>query len=208
MEMVRKLRRERGRANVLLVVFGGWPLHKRLPLSVHHAYAAIKKHQLLDTSELDLLVSYGVNTVTDLHGTLEWMKEHVLDVNEAYVATSKGHADRLVAESDMHTLFDKIYHIESNEQREHLDEDRHWSLRAKSVPSHQYIVGGRASDVTRFGSSTSLEWAAKMGKWAEANPLDYREYTDNIWRLVEELEANNVMVRSRTPGAWHLDINC
>jgi hypothetical protein len=118
-----ELRTELGRANILVVLFGGWPLHRRVPLAIHHAYAAIVIHRLLTPDELDFVASYGVSTTTDLHGTLMWMKENILDVQEAYVVTSKGHAERLVAESDMHSLFATIHHVETNEPRYTETED-------------------------------------------------------------------------------------
>jgi len=207
MSCARDLRAEMGRANVLVVLFGGWPLHARIPLAVHHAYAATELHKLLTPDELDLVASYGINTTTDLHGTLKWMKENVLDVQDAYVVTSKGHAERLVAESDMHSLFQKVNHIETGEPRYTKNEDKDWGVRAKSIPSHQYLIGGRASDVTRFGSIQSLEWMAKMKQWAEANPEQFSAYLNGLWDLVGKFEENNVVVRSRSPGCWRLEVN-
>lgn len=206
-ELLEQLRQEHGRANVLLVLFGGWPLHNRLPLAVHHAYAAIRTHDVFKAEDFDMIASYGVNTVTDLHGTLSWMKENLLNVEKAYVVTSIGHAERLVAESDMHALFHEVEHVESHEHRSH-EEDVQWAERAKSIPPHQFLVSGRASDVTRFGSQDSLEYALKMGQWAEQHPEEFKTYMSDIWDLVEELEATNVVVRSHTPGCWRININC
>jgi hypothetical protein len=205
--LARRLRQEVGRANVVVVLFGGWPLHKRLPLAVHHAYAAINIHKLLSADELDFITSYGINTTTDLHGTLRWMKESLLDVQEAYVVTSRGHAERLVAESDMHSLFKIINHVETQEPRYTETEDVEWTERAKDIPPHQYVVSGRASDVTRFGSIDSLEWAEKMRLWAHEHPTEFTQYIANIWELIGNLEENNVVIRSRTPGCWRIDIN-
>ena len=206
-ELVQQLREEHGRANVLLVLFGGWPLHNRLPLAIHHAYAAMRMHSIFEVEDFDLIFSYGVNTVTDLHGTLSWMKQNLLNVESAYVVTSTGHAQRLVAESDMYSLFKEVKHVESHEHRS-AQEDIDWTERAKNIPPHQFLVGGRASDVTRFGSQDSLEYANKMGEWAENHPHEFKEYMSNIWDLVEELEAANVVVRSNTPGCWRININC
>lgn len=208
MEYARKLRKKFGRANVLVVVMGGWPLYNRLPLAIQHVYAAIEEYKLMEPEELDFVASYGVNTVTDLHGTLLWMNNNLLKVEDAYVVTSIGHAERLVAESDMYSLFEKIYHIETGEPRYTSDEDTNWTLRAHSIPPHQYLIGGRSSDVTRFGTEDSLKEAKKMEIWAKANPLLYEEYINKIWRLMQRLEENNVILRCHTPGCWQITINC
>jgi hypothetical protein len=207
MTWARTLRTELGRANVLVVLFGGWPLHRRVPLSIHHAYAAIVMHRLLTPDELDFVASYGVSTTTDLHGTLMWMKEHILDVQEAFVVTSKGHAERLVAESDMHSLFSTIHHVETHEPRYAETEDQEWTYRARNVPSYQYLIGSRASDVTRFGSLQSLEFAARMSRWADAHPGQFAAYLSGIWQMMSNFEEHNVVVRSRSPGCWRLDLN-
>lgn len=207
-EYARRLRKKNGRANVLVVVTGGWPLYNRLPLSIHHVYAAIKTYKFLKPEELDFVASYGVNTVTDLHGTLKWMNDNLVKAQDAYVVTSEGHAERLVAESDMYSLFEKIYHVESGEPRYTPDEDMIWTERAKDIPPYQYIVGGRASDVSRFGAKDSLVYEQKMEMWAKKNPKLYEKYMINIWRLMQDLEANNVIVRCHTPGCWQLTINC
>jgi hypothetical protein len=207
MSYARKLRAELGRANVLVILFGGWPLHGRIPLAIHHAYAAIVMHQFLTADELDFVASYGINTSTDLHGTLKWAQENLLDIKEAYVVTSKGHAERLITESGMHQLFSTIKHVETHEPRSATGEDQLWTTRAKNIPPHQYIISGRSSDVTRFGSIDSLEWAGKMRLWAAENPDKFDTYLANIWRMMGQLEENNVVVRSRTPGCWRIDIN-
>jgi hypothetical protein len=206
--LARKLRKEHGRGNVVLVVFGGWPLHNRLPLSIQHVYAACQIHHILNVDELDFVSSFGVNSVTDLHGTLSWMQEHIMNITDAYVVTSVGHATRLIAESDMYSLFENLYHIETHEHRGHAGEDEHWIDRAKNIPPHQYRISGRASDVTRFGTYDSLEWINKTYAWAETNAGLYSQYTSDVWDFVGELEANNVIVRSQTPGCWRLTINC
>jgi hypothetical protein len=208
MEQARELRSKYGRGNVVVVVFGGWPLHNGLPLSIQHVYAAACVHNLMDLDELDFIASYGVNSVTDLHGTLTWMKEHILSVRDAYVVTSKGHAARLTAESDMHSLFDRIYHVETHERRGGKDEDKRWLDRSKDIPPHQYRISGRASDVTRFGTFDSLEWINKTYTWAEKNPKLYSEYISDVWEFVGGLEKNNVVVRSQTPGSWRITVNC
>ncbi len=202
------MRDERGRANVIIVVFGGWPLHGRLPLAIQHVYTAVSIHKVLDLDELDFIASYGINTVTDLHGTLAWMKENIAQITEAHIVTSKGHADRLIAESNMHAIFPHIFHVESFEPRDSEDEDERWSKRARSIPPHQYIMAARASDVSRFGSIDSLEWLSRSRDWANSFPEMHRQYMNDIWKLVHGLEENNVAVLTQTPGSWRLRINC
>ena len=208
MEYARRLRADYGRANVIVVVFGGWPLYNRLPLAVHHVFAATAIHNLLEPHELDFVASYGVNSVTDLHGTLSWLDGNLLQTQDAYLVTSTGHAERVAAESDMSSLFENIYHVESAETRGDEDEDDRWSRRALDIPPYQYIVGGRASDVTRFGSQASLLHAHKMEEWALKNPKLYTKYIADIWRFMQSLEASNVIVRCHTPGCWRITINC
>lgn len=208
MKLARRMRDERGRANVLVVVFGGWPLHGRLPLSIQHVYAASKIHKIFDLDELDFVMSYGINTVTDLHGTLSWMRENIAKVSEAHIVTSKGHAHRMIAESMMNDLFPHIYHVESFEPRDSEQEDELWLQRAKSVPPHQYLMAARSSEVSRFGSIDSLEWLQRSREWAEAYPDLFTQYMDEIWQLVHGLEENNVALLTQTPGSWRLRINC
>jgi hypothetical protein len=208
LELARGLRAEHGRANVLVVVFGGWPLHDRLPLAIQHVYAASRLHYLLELDELDFVASYGISSVTDLHGTLQWMQQHLLSIDNAYVVTSKGHAARLVAESGMRSLFAHIHHVESHEPRDDDEEDERWSLRAQNIPPHQYLTAARASEVSRFGSLDSLEWVNKTRQWAQQHPDKHAKYMDDVWNLIKGLEENNVAIRSETPGCWRLTINC
>ncbi len=207
-EQARSLRQELGRANVIVIISGGWPLYNRLPLAVHHAYAAIRLHNILQPHEVDAIFSYGVNTITDLHGSLKWMKENILGVQEVYVASSKGHASRLIAESGMDELFDKVFHTETHEPRGDVDEDHRWILRSRSIPAHQYMVSGRGSDVTRFGSMDSLAEAHRMELWAKANPTASESYINEIWGFLKDLEEHNVIIKAQTPGCWRISINC
>lgn len=207
-DYARQLRALHGRANVSLVIFGGWPLHTGIPLSIQHVYAAVRIHRILQIDEIDFIASYGINSVTDLHGTLQWMKDNILDIRNAYVVTSKGHATRLVAESNMQSIFNRIYHIESHEERDSEDEDERWVKRANNVPPHQYVLASRASEVSRFGSLDSLEWVKNSKKWAVDNPNKFKGYTDDLWNFVKDLEENNVAVRIQTPGGWKISINC
>ena len=208
MNLARELRKERGRANVLVVVMGGWPLHGRLPLAVHHVYAASRINNMLELDELDLVASHGINTVTDLHNTLEWMKGNLVDIQEAYVVTSRGHAARLVAESSMHSVFERVHHVESNEERSDEQEDELWVSRSLDFPAHQHLYAARAAEVSRFGTLDSFECLQLTREWAEKHPREFRIYMNDVWQMLQDLEENNVAVRSLTPGAWRIDINC
>ncbi len=207
-DYARTLRAELGRANVMVVVVAGWPLYNRLPMAIHHVYAAIRTHKIMAAEELDAVFSFGINSATDMHGSLEWMKQHMQGLQDAYVVTSKGHANRLVSESGMHEFFERIYQVETHEPRGDTDEDRRWVLRSKSIPAHQYMVSGRASDVTRFGSLDSLAEAQRMERWARKNPKVAETYIDDIWRFLKDLEEHNVIVKVTTPGCWRIQINC
>ena len=207
-DYTRQLREIHGRSSVLLVVFGGWPLHTGIPLSIQQLYGAIRLHNILEINEVDFVTSYGVNSVTDLHSTLQWMKDNILNISDAYVVTSQGHAARMVAESGMQSLFQHIYHIETHEPRYTKDEDEIWTYRAKTIPSHQYVLASRAQDVERNGSIDSLEWIQTTKQWAESHPKEFKKYADDLWMFVKGLEENNVAVRSLTPGGWHININC
>ena len=81
-------------------------------------------------------------------------------------------------------------------------------MRSRSIPSHQYIVTGRASDVTRFGSIDSLAEAQRMDRWARSNPELAKNYIDDVWRFLMDLEEHNVIVKVETPGCWRIQINC
>lgn len=206
-ELVRSMREEHGRANVLLGIVGGWALHRRLPLALHHALAAIDREQILDADELDLIMGYGVNTVTDFHETLVWANQYLPDITEAMVVTSRGHARRLIAEAAMHTHFDAITHVESGEPRA-AGEDEEWEERAVERPPHQYVVGGRASDVSRFGTRDALDWEIRMGHWADEHPEQFEQYLLQVWDLVRRCEAANTVIRIQGGGGWRLSVNC
>lgn len=206
-EKVRAMREDYGRANVLLGIVGGWSLHRRLPLALHHALAAIDREEILDIEELDLIMGYGVNTVTDFQQTLAWANEYLPDIKEALIVTSEGHARRLIAEAAMHTHFDSITHLESGEPRG-AKEDQEWTERAAERPPHQYVVGGRASDVSRFGTRDALAWETRMGYWAQEHPQEFEEYLLKVWDLVRRCEAANTVIRVQGGGGWRLSVNC
>jgi hypothetical protein len=46
-----------------------------------------------------------------------------------------------------------------------------------------------------------------MKAWAEKYPNEFKQYFTGLWDLMGELEENNVVVRSRAPGCWRIDIN-
>lgn len=205
MQKARELRKELGRANVLVVAFGGWTLHNRLPLVVHHVHEAIKQN-LLELPELDLMVAHGPNTVTDIYEVRAWLESNAPGFQEAFLVTSKGHARRTVAEGELHDFFAVVNHIESKEIRE-ITEDNAWTERALNTPAYQFSNGGRASDVARFGERDALAWAEKMKQWAQANPNLWIQYQIDVWQMIGELEAANVAVRSDAPGGWVLRLN-
>lgn len=205
-DAVRQWRAERRRSNVLLAVVGGWPLYCRLPLALHRSFAAAEINKIMSLDEIDLIMGYGVNTVTGFCPTMEWVKENISDINEALVCTSSGHARRLVYESGMHSYFKSISYLESGESRAE-DEDQRWSQRAREIPAHQYLVTGRGADISRFGARDALVWEENMNHWASEHQQEAEDYLAEIWRFIGRCEQENIVIRFAS-NAWRLALNC
>jgi hypothetical protein len=191
---------------VLVTVFGGWALHEGLPLAIHHVHAAVKG-KICSVDEIDLVTSHGVATVGDLLPTMSYMVEKMHSkAMEAYVVTSKGHADRLIAESNMHQYFGSVWHLESHEPRG-VAEDANWSGRSLTVPPHQFVSCARAGDVARFGGHDAFQQAMCMKRWAEEDLKRYARYTRSVGALLWDMSRANVVVKTDAPGCANIAIN-
>jgi hypothetical protein len=169
--------------------------------------AATDQEGILDLSEVDLITGYGNDTITDFQGTLKWMRDNLAGLESIYVVSSQGHSRRLVAGIEAHGPFPhSIKHIESGERitAEQMESD---FLRVAEIPPHQFLQGGRASDVARFSSRDALAWENNMRSWAQDNPEDFETYLSSLWNLVGRCEERNIIIKIAGAG-WQLSVNC
>lgn len=202
-----KLREQVGRANVLVAHCGGWALHDRLPLALHHVHAALHKHGPFHISELDFVTATGVSTVTDVVPTMDLLRKFIDSEFALDIVTSVPHGSRLIAEGNLHRYSSNIQIIDS---KEHVTPELRtaWPERGREVPAYQYARGGRASDVMYNGCGVEgRKFKDQMAKWAKDNPIDYCNYRRSMWELVGNMEEKNVVVHCTSPGGMRLRLN-
>ena len=205
-QKAREIRKENGDGTVIVVAFGGWALHNRLPLVLHHAFAAWKLH-IYEPHELNLATAHGFATVGDIGKTLTFMDQSVGRGYIGHFCSSKGHTTRAITEAGMHQYFSKLYHLESGEIRQSETEDIDWCNRAVKFPPYQHALGCRSADIARNGAAEARKWAERMRVWAEANPQLWKEYMQEMASFIMLLEENNVMVRCDGDGCMKICLN-